>query len=145
MEERREKKEYELAFLVKGANDNSEVEKILNQFEAEISYRSPLTDVLLSYPIKKYNQAYFGFVQFKTSPEKAEKIMPAMKLAALILRAFLAASPLPVKKAERVSRGVGESGGEIRSKYSEKASPVVSAGNVLTNEALEAKLEEILK
>ena len=130
-----DKKEYELAFLVKGANDNSEVEKLLNQFGAEISYQSPLTDVSLSYPIKKYNQAYFGFAQFRALPEKAEKIMPAMKLPAFILRALLVASPSPVKKAERFPKTA----------ESKKPFPAVSASNVLTNEALEEKLEEILK
>lgn len=144
MEENREKKEYELAFLVKGTNDNSEIEKLLSQFGAEISYRSPLTDISLSYPIKKYNQAYFGFAQFRASPEKAEKLMPAVQLSALVLRALLVVFPLPVKKAERLVKTEAESR-PSRSKFSEKSLPVVSASNALTNKALEEKLEEILK
>ncbi|MBI3046309.1 MAG: 30S ribosomal protein S6 [Candidatus Harrisonbacteria bacterium] len=141
MDKDKEKKEYEIAILAK-MPEVSAVTDILNQYRAEIFYQSPVTEVRLAYPIKKQRQAYFGFFQFRAEPEAVEKIQQALKLNSSILR-FLAVSS-PIKKSEKLQRPAAEIK-YSRSKPEPAAAESVPLGGILTNEALEEKLEEILK
>ena len=141
MNQDKEKKEYEIAFLAK-MPEVSSVTDLLNKYGAEIFYQSPVSEVRLAYSIKKQRQAYFGFCQFRAEPEAVEKVQQALRLNSSILR-FLAVSS-PIKKSEKLQRPAAEI------KYSRRKlepSAVESApiGGILTNEALEEKLEEILK
>lgn len=135
-------KEYELAFLA-AKPETAAVEGLLRQYGAEISYHSNLSEVRLAYPIKKNRQAYFGFFQFKASPDTLDKIAQSLKVMPLVLRTLLIASP--IKKMEKPRQP-----SESKFSYNKLESDLVegvarSPAGTLSNKALEEKLEEILK
>lgn len=141
MDQGKEKKEYEIAFLAK-MPEASAVENLLNQYRAEIFYRSPINEVRLAYPVKKQRQAYFGFLQFRADPDVSEKVQRALNLNPSILRLLLVASP--IKKSEKPRRSVLETK-SFRSQPEPASLETVPSSGILTNKALEEKLEEILK
>lgn len=128
-------KEYELAFLA-AKPEATAVENLLSQYGAEVFYRSSLTELRLAYPIKNTQQAYFGFFQFKASPEVLDKIGQSLKAMPVILRVLLVTAP--IKKIEKPRQPVEQ-------KFSYHKTEPVSAAGTLSNKALEEKLEEILK
>lgn len=136
-------KEYELAFLA-AKPETAAVEGLLRQYGAEISYLSNLSEVRLAYPIKKNRQAYFGFFQFKASPDILDKIAQSLKVMPLVLRILLITSP--IKKTEKPLQPA-----ESKFSYISKSEPepvgriTRSPAGTLSNKALEEKLEEILK
>ncbi len=135
-----DKREYELSFLLKSKDAEASLETLLKQYEAEISFKGPVIETRLAYPIKKQSQAYFGYMHFQVLPENAEKIMHSLKLNAAVLRALLVTPP--IKRAEKAPRSSEDR--QLKAKPAEVA-PVVPKNGALTNEALEEKLEEILK
>jgi len=145
MELKHDKKEYELSFLLKSRDGLATLETALKQIEAELFYTGAIVEMRLAYPIKKYNQANFGYFHFKALPENAEKLAKVLQLNPDLLR-FLIVTP-PITKTER-PRTLSDSP-RLRSKASDAVIVVANnapkSGGVLTNEALEEKLEEILK
>mgnify|MGYP001590967962 CR=1 FL=1 len=135
-----EKKKYEISFLAKTLAGGEVVEKTLQKYEAEIFDKGPFSEIKLAYPIKKYKQAYFGFIQFKTLPENADKIQQTLKLNAEILRVLLIAEPI-TKEEKSIRKVTPKSDKEPV----EGVNKVTHSSGMLTNEALEEKLEEILK
>ncbi len=129
-------REYELAFL---STDEGKVLgetlELLKREGANVTYESKLHTIRLAYPIKKQTSAFFGFLQFILSPDKALELRASLSHHPLILRFLLIL--LPRRSGKRVKQPL----------------PVVeprgvepqATGGVLTNEALERKLEEILK
>lgn len=140
-----DKKDYEISFLVKNPDGVRSIELALKQIEGEVIYQSPVAETRLAYPIKKERLGYFGFWHFRALPENAEKLQNILKLEPSVLR-ILIVTP-PIKKMERMRRPVavsGESRPAVESKPVEESLASRPSG-ALTNEALEAKLEEILK
>ena len=136
-----EKKEYELSFLLKNKEAESAIESLLGQYGAEIFLKNPSVEIKLAYPVKKHLQAYFGYFQFRSLAETLEKITQSLKLNPSVLR-ILAVTPPAVKNGRvRKSR---EDSRTSRVKPIEAVLMPVSGG-ALSNEALEEKLEEILK
>lgn len=135
-------KEYELAFLA-AKSETAAVESLLRQYGAEIFYHSNLSEVRLAYPIKKNKQAYFGFFQFKASPDILDKIAQSLKVTPLVLRTLLITSPIKKMEKPRQPSESKFSYNKPESDFAERAArPPAGA---LTNKALEEKLEEILK
>jgi ribosomal protein S6 len=137
MDELKEKRNYELSFLVKERGDESNIETLLNQYGAEMLNKSPIKEVKLSYPIKKFKAAHFGYFQFKILPEAIEKISHSLKLNSAVLRMLIISPPIE-KEMQKIKKTEAFKKPEIpQTSYSGKG--------MLTNEALEEKLEEILK
>lgn len=132
------KKEYEIAFLVKNQNGGSAMENLLTSHGAEVSFKGPLAETRLAFPIKKFNQAHFGYFHFIADASAVEKIVHDSSLNQEILRTLVITPPIGKLPSGRPPRS------EKSSKKSEAAAPV-AVGGMLTNEALEEKLEEILK
>ncbi len=135
-----DKKEYEISFVVKQKDGESAVDMLLKQYGAEVVFRSPVTETRLAYPIKKFHQAYFGYMHFIGAADAVEKIVHDANLNPAILR-ILVVTP-PVGKGAQSARK--ERTDRPAKKSVETAAPAV-VGGMLTNEALEEKLEEILK
>lgn len=141
MEKEIAKKEYELAFLMKDRNTEGVVEALVKQHGGDVVFKGPVAETHLAYPIRKMNQAYFGFMYFMAMPSQVEKMMHDANLNQAILRTLVLTPP------------IGKGSASLRANKSErtgkKAPEVVSApatvGGILTNEALEEKLSEILK
>lgn len=120
------KKDYEIAFLLKSPEALKELSGALKSKGAEIVYESPLKEVSLSYPIKKHVSAQFGFYHFKASPEAVSGLKADLGLSQSVLR-FMIITP-PVKIASVQPRP--------------ERKPMAP---VMSNEMLEGKLEEMLK
>lgn len=131
------KKLYEIAYILIDPATENAIADLLSQYKAVISYKSSPADIKLAYPIKKHSSAFFGYAQFELEPENVQKVKESIRLNQSILR-FLIIVKLKVKKA--VSSGKKP---EIRKYVKIEAAPAPKS--VLTNEALEEKLEEILK
>ena len=140
----KDSKKYEIGFLAKNEGFKDELAKILTNFGAEISESGAMSRIKLAYPIKKEASAFFSYIYFSGQPEIVEKISDNLKLNSEILRHIIIVAPAirqtiqtPVKRMRRsmVSERPVEKT-EIR-----KPKPQAA----LSNEALEKKLEEILK
>lgn len=140
----REKKEYEISFVVKNQGDEAVVSDFLSQFDAMVTYKSPVNEAYLSYPIKYHKHGYFGFFRFSVFPEAIEKITGVLNLDQSVLRFLIVTPPIGIatEKSFVLRRGVS------RAKQESEvvpAIPPIAKSGMLSNEALEEKLEEILK
>ncbi len=137
------RKEYELAFMLSVPEEEAELEKALLGAKAEIRSRRALAQVRLAYPIKKQNTAYFGAWKFVALPSAVQTLRGVLGTRPQVLRFLLVAdvferqvpAPVPVKS-------------EVRENI-ETPKPAKTRARaktqVLSNEALEEKLVEILK
>lgn len=141
MEKEIAKKEYELAFLMKDRNTEGAVETLVKQHGGDVAFKSPVAETHLAYPIKKMQQAFFGYMYFMAMPSQVEKIMHDANLSQTILRALVVTPPIgkgPATLRNTRSERTGK-------KVAEAPAAPAAVGGVLTNEALEEKLSEILK
>ncbi len=134
-----DKKEYEISFVVKQKDGEAAMDALLKQHGAEVSFHSPVTETRLAYPIKKFHQAYFGYMHFIAAADAVEKLVHDANLNPAILRVLVVTPPV----GKGAQAAVRKERTERPAKKTEPAAPVV--GGMLTNEALEEKLEEILK
>ncbi len=123
-------KSYEISFLLKHPEGEKAVIDLIDQHKGRVFQKGSLSEIKLAYPIKKHASAYFGYIQFELRPDQIEKISQSLKLNPLVLRHLTITPPL-IKK-------------ERKAESKEYVKPVAPP-QVLTNEALEEKLEEILK
>jgi len=130
------KKVYELAFMLKDPSSEKAVLDFLAQHKAVILNQSPVNSMKLAYPIKKHLSAFFGVINLEMEPENMKALSSALNLSADVLRFLIIAVPKAKKSPERSERS------EVR-----KPAKTETAGSssVLSNKALEEKLEEILK
>ena len=124
---------YELAFLLKDPAAEKVVLDLLAQHKASVTNQSQVNSIKLAYPIKKHVSAYFGYVNFEADPADIKELSGILRLNPEVLRFLVIASPV-LKK---------EEGEKAEGKKSAKAE--AAGKSVLTNEALEEQLEEILK
>ena len=139
MNQQGDKKQYEIAFMVKSQSGQAVMENILSQHSCNVILRGPLVETRLAYPIKKLNQAYFGYLHFSAMPDQVEKINFAVKINPEVLRALIVTLPEGKMAEERGKRK------EERSFKKTEIPVLATVGGIMTNEALEEKLEEILK
>lgn len=124
-------KDYEISFLLKSEADRRIVEDALAAAGASLTFSGPLKELRLAYPIKKQHSAFFGFNQFKAAPEAINSVSGALRLKPEVFRLLIVTPPVQIKnKSEGIDR---------KPVVVETRSPEIS------NEALEQKLEEILK
>ena len=123
------KKEYEIAYLLTSPEAEQEVLALLKQNGAEISHQKAAASIPLAYQIKKHATAFFGFAYFFADPSAIKPVTDALKLQKGVLRSLVITPP--VRVAAPTVPGTG--------RPEKKVSPNIS------NEALEEKLEEILK
>ena len=138
MTEEKDKKEYEISFLVRQEEQSQEVVSVLNRHGAQISHEGQVSKIRLAYPIKKEANAYFGYLWFFAEPDAVVAIDNDLRLNKEVLRFIVLTSP--VKKSSSERRDVRET---------PKSAPQIPAPVLqereLTNEDLEKKLEEILQ
>ncbi len=160
-EAKNEIKSYEIGFLVKSEPDKEELIKILSDNQMPIENNGQISRIKLAYPIKKENFSYFGYLYFSGTSENVEKLSKSLKSNHQILRFIIISKPISEK---RVS---GAEASLTRSKYLVERHKILRTSSfdetriesskiaqmpkkvqkveALSNEALEKKLEEILK
>ncbi len=116
---------YEISFLLNSAEDAEVVKKHLANAKAEIVNEGPVVSTKLSYPVKKIETAFFGYIHFKMATSEAAALNHALGLDTKVIR-FLIITPPAEKPKPRM-----EMPRPVRKTASSKD---------LTNEVLEEKL-----
>lgn len=146
----KDKKEYEISFVLSGEEAAAEVERELLAIGAEITFKSPAASIRLAYPLERHETGYFGYTHFMAMPHSVKALKEALAHKSGVLR-FLIITPA----VKQVAREIGPRGSAPVRKEKDKAEgapttgsagrPAEPAEKLITNEALEKKLEEILK
>lgn len=146
-------RDYEVGFVGASEAVGLAVNNIILQHQAEVLATGAVKQLSFAYLIKTYKAGFFGFIYFRTTPEKIESLNRALFSHSEILR-FIIITP-PLKRAAERSRlgaavtppteirplpaGVRREGEAGQSGSGRTAPPILS------NELLEQKLEEILQ
>lgn len=155
-------KKYQISLVLRKETDYEKITTILRKHGASTGDKKEIARLRLSYPLKKEAFGYFGEIAFEAKPEEIKGIESDLKTEADILRfMILNAPPLQYasvkgeksrtisKQTERPLREAGSAQEhkkvEHALKEEEKKRPKPSFEGELSNEALEKKLEEILK
>ena len=148
MEDAKDPKTYECAYLLKPSIPETEVNDYafrmthtIEENKGVIMYAQEPRNRMLAYPIKKERRAYFGWIDFRLPPERITDVVKTMKGAEYLLRHLIieqeahkktVARALSVRKSSAASRQ--------RPILREQEKPEEK----LDLEALDKKLEEIL-
>jgi len=142
----KEFKKYEIGFVAKDKIGSDDINKLLAAHKCEIAENGSLGRIKLAYPIKKETIGYFDYYHFMAEPSSIEKIKNELNLNSNILRFIIITPPAEkqpisavkteIRRKTAVSRDIGP-----KIEIKKPSAPPL----VLTNEALEKKLEEILK
>lgn len=141
-------RDYEIGFIGVSEEVGPAVTEILKRLAVEILLASSVRPLTFAYPIKKNQSGFFGIVHFRTAPEKTEAIHKELFFAPAVLR-FLMVTP-PLKRAAERSRPM-PANQAFRSPVEQPAGTTPErsgsrpAPEILSNELLEQKLEEILQ
>ena len=127
---------YELAYVLKDADAEASLMKILEGHGVTFAEKQTPRETKLAYPIRNRQSGLFGYCQFRVLGSAIASISKALELSDGVLR-FLIVTP-PPKVASRPQE-------RVLPRPQEPAKPAAPRETVLTNEALEKKLEEILE
>ena len=135
-------KKYEIGYLVKEETDAEEIKKLLESYKAEILNEGRPRKIRLAYPVKKETGANFGYIQFALTPDLIKDIDQKLKLSQNVLR-FLIVN-LTAENKQVVETDKKENHSSV-AKPEESAKKTANKLEIVDNEQLEKKLEEILK
>lgn len=143
----KEYKEYEVTFLGLDEAACQEVGGVLSSLGMQVLTTGALRQVELAYPIKKHKTAVLAHYQFQALPEKIKELKDQLSFKANVLR-FLIVTP-PIKKVVERPRFV-PSENQFRNPTNKPVEKIEerinkAAPEILSNELLEQKLEEILQ
>ncbi len=131
-------KKYEITYVVKEEN-SAPIKDILEKHGAEILDDRPLEKIRLAYPIAKQEYGFLGTIVFAIDPGKTEAIAPDLKLEEGLIRNLITALTAEQSSAENKRKSANAAAARRR-KITKEKKP-----GLLTNEALEKKIEEILQ
>lgn len=143
-----EGKQYEISLLLRSEEDYQNTVDLIGKSGAVVIYAKPAAKIKLAYPIKKEISAYFGFAVFTAQPEQLAAMNKALGLRQELLRYMILTPPvMKEEKGERPPRfsKTKPQPFESAEKTIGLAQPKQEPPDVLSNEFLEKKLEEILK
>lgn len=132
------KARYEIAFLLRTAEDLAKVTGVLTRHGAEVASQGPLNQIALAYQIKKESTAHFGFIQFLAERSLIALINQDLSRETAVLRFLIVESPI----VERAQAPKAEVPADAPQGTARSAGP---RPGITTNEVLEKRLEEILK
>lgn len=145
--EEKETKKYELTFWLKD-EDASPVKKVLEKHGAAVSAERPFAKFRLSYPIKREANAFMNSVAFTADPLAMPALTADLNATVEVLRFLLSVAPETPRNAaaapgrEATETGVARGRAGI---FHRGRVETVAGSDILTNEALEKKIEEISK
>ncbi len=154
--EDKETKNYEISFLTKSELERAEIVKLLNNHQLSIIGDGQSSKIRLAYPIKKEEFAYFSSLYFSAEPEKIKDLNHELRTNPGILRFSIVSRSTIKETEERSYREIfptRERPSLVRQEI-ERVGPRFDSPQIakkpqkteaLSNEALEKKLEEILK
>ncbi len=142
-----DKKEYEIAVLIKTEADLPNVLTLIGQHEGEISAEPKARNLALAYEIKKHKEAVFAYCNFRAYPENAKNLEKDLNSRTDVLRSMIIASPPAAEKIMPNMGAMRRPRRPMRSATPGAEAPAAKpqAPRPLSNEALEKKIEEILQ
>ena|SRR3989338_9191746 len=135
--EEKELREYEIGFLVKDEATAKEVVEKAGQY-GTVTTQGPVKRLSFAYPIKKEISGFFSFLRLETESKSITQLEKDFEVAPMLLR-FL------VLRLEAKKAGSETQEAKPRRVMRPAPRPEAAQGGVLTNEALEKKIEEILQ
>ncbi len=150
--EAKDPKPYELGVLLKNEDDLAAVLAFLGQHGATMTGTPNPKKVALAYPVKKHTEAVFVSCLFFAEPQNAKMLEKDLSVRPEILRSILIANPPAEEKRQPGfdaalprRRTVRTPFRSSSAKAPEGRPSAPAAPSPLSNEALEKKIEEILK
>ena len=148
--EEKDKKEYELALLLKSEDNLAGVLTLVGRHNADGITAARAKRLQLAYEIKKHTEAVFVYFTFKMFGDDMKSLETDLNTHADVLRFMVIASPAP---AERTATSAMPPREERRPRSSApyiasaapSETPRPAPSKPLSNEALEKKIEEILQ
>lgn len=148
----KDKKEYELAVLVKSEDDLASVVALIRQHNGEMASEPRAKKLALAYEIKKNKEAIFASCTFNANGADVKNIENDLNNKAEVIRFLVIIAPTPDAPGERDRVPMGVAAGvqrRTRTMRTSSAGPAAetkpAASKPLSNEALEKKIEEILQ
>lgn len=143
LEEHKEKKNYELGFLIKNEEELKEILRLFGQHQIEVGYAGPLKKIKLAYLVKHTEEAYFGFIYFSAISEQVKILEHDTGVHPAILRSFVVKMPRQSQKEDVAKQNIKPLGSMVRPTMGIRRKEI--APKPISNEALEKKIEEILQ
>ncbi len=148
--EEKDRKEYELALLLKGEEDLAGVIKLAGQHNAEGVSEPRAKRLQLSYEIKGHTEGVFVYFTFKMFGDDIKALEHDLNTQANVLRFMVIASPAPAERTATSAMPPREERRPRTPSYSPapaapSEAPRPAPSKPLSNEALEKKIEEILQ
>jgi ribosomal protein S6 len=145
--EEKDKKEYELALLLKSEDNLAGVIALVGRHNGTDISEPRAKRLQLTYEIKKHTEAVFAYFTFKAFGDDIKNLEHDLNAHQDALRFMVIASPAP---AERPSASLMPQHEERRSRTAvhsapSEVPPKPAPSRPLSNEALEKKIEEILQ
>lgn len=143
-----DKKEYEIAVLLKSEGDLANVLTLVGQHGGELSSETKSRNLALAYEIKKQKDAVFAYCNFKAFPDQVKELEHDLNNRQDVLRFLLIASPPAAEKMAPAMGALRRGRRPMRSSGPSSApgaEPQKQPSKPLSNEALEKKIEEILQ
>jgi ribosomal protein S6 len=139
-------KNYELAVLVREEGDLAAVAALVREHSGELMAEFRAKKIALAYPIKKEKEGIFAYAAMRASGETVKALEHDLNLRNDVLRSLIVLLPKPEKPRDEMPAAPAP---YKRTAPVRPAAPVVEAprqnAGPLSNEALERKIEEILK
>lgn len=145
MSDDKDKKLYELAFLLENESGMADVLRLSSQHNLDVKSEGQPKKINLAYKIGKLTQAHLGCMRFSGLPDDIKSLEKDLKTAASVLRSMIVILP---KEANAPREPMAP---EKWKPVAPKKRPAVvhqpqrPAPEALSNEALERKIEEILQ
>lgn len=151
-----ELKDYEVSFLGRDEKVAEVLLAALKRHGAEVLIEGPVEKIALEYKIQHESSAYFGYIHFRVAPAAAKALEQELSTETKVLRSLVITPPFQKQKPRWEGRPMTGRTREAAPAAEGIASPTGSsttpadhrpaaAAVPLSNEALEKRIEEILK
>ncbi len=139
-------KEYELAFLGLEESVAQKAAELVARLGGEIFLQGPVERIALEYKIKKAPGAYFGYFHLRMTPVQIEDLKRELNVFPPVLRFLIVTPPFQKMKPRsarpaRPASAAPAAGAPVQPETADRRPETLP----LSNEALEKKIEEILK
>jgi len=141
----KDKKDYEISFLVKNEDEIPGVVSFLNQHNVEVLSEPRAKNMVLAYEIKKNKEAVFVYLTFKATGADVKKLEEELSMNNLTIRSLIICLPKKDLRSDAAEDHVSEKKAKVSRPSTPYSEVKLSSPRSLSNEALEKKIEEILQ